>query len=64
MCRPQMSVIELVPSDLAAPQLGQQDSVEKKTVLGIEIWREDYNCSRPHESLGNVPPIEYINPFP
>jgi len=29
-----------------------------------EEWRHDYNCSRPHQSLGFVPPIEYINPFP
>jgi len=29
-----------------------------------EEWRQDYNCSRPHQSLGFVPPIEYINPFP
>jgi putative transposase len=27
-------------------------------------WQQDYNCQRPHESLGNVPPIEFINPFP
>lgn len=27
-----------------------------------EEWRQDYNCSRPHASLGYVPPIEYINP--
>lgn len=27
-------------------------------------WQHDYNYERPHESLGNVPPIEFINPFP
>lgn len=27
-------------------------------------WQQDYNYQRPHESLGNVPPIEFINPFP
>ena len=27
-------------------------------------WQEDYNYHRPHESLGNVPPKEFINPFP
>jgi putative transposase len=25
-----------------------------------EEWRMDYNCSRPHASLGYVPPAEYI----
>ncbi len=25
-----------------------------------EEWRQDYNCSRPHQSLGFVPPMEYI----
>ena len=25
-----------------------------------EEWRQDYNCSRPHQSLGFVPPLEYI----
>jgi putative transposase len=25
-----------------------------------EEWRLDYNCSRPHKSLGYVPPLEYI----
>jgi putative transposase len=25
-----------------------------------EQWRQDYNCSRPHQSLGFVPPIEFI----
>ncbi|MDG2247090.1 MAG: integrase core domain-containing protein, partial [Flavobacteriales bacterium] len=24
-----------------------------------EIWINDYNNSRPHESLGNVPPVMY-----
>ena len=24
-----------------------------------EEWRVDYNCSRPHQSLGFVPPAEY-----
>jgi putative transposase len=27
-------------------------------------WQLDYNHERPHDSLGNVPPIEFINPFP
>jgi putative transposase len=27
-------------------------------------WQHDYNCERPHESLGFIPPIEFINPFP
>lgn len=25
-----------------------------------EEWRQDYNCSRPHQSLGFVPPVEYL----
>jgi len=25
-----------------------------------EEWRTDYNCSRPHQSLGFVPPVEFI----
>jgi putative transposase len=24
-----------------------------------ELWRQDYNENRPHESLGYVPPVEY-----
>ena len=24
-----------------------------------EEWRQDYNCSRPHQALGFVPPVEY-----
>ena len=24
-----------------------------------EEWRQDYNAERPHETLGNVPPLEY-----
>jgi hypothetical protein len=27
-----------------------------------EEWQHDYNHERPHESLGNVPPDEFINP--
>ena len=27
-------------------------------------WQYDYNYQRPHQSLGFVPPIEFINPFP
>lgn len=26
----------------------------------IEDWRQDYNFVRPHSSLGNLPPIEYV----
>ena len=26
----------------------------------IERWREDYNCVRPHSSLGNKTPIEFV----
>lgn len=25
-----------------------------------EEWRQDYNCSRPHQSLDFVPPVEFI----
>jgi putative transposase len=25
-----------------------------------EEWQQDYNCSRPHQALGFVPPLEYI----
>ena len=25
----------------------------------IEAWRQDYNESRPHMALGNIPPLEY-----
>lgn len=32
------------------------DEVRRKT----EQWRQDYNSSRPHKSLGYVPPLEYI----
>jgi putative transposase len=27
--------------------------------LMAEEWQEDYNCSRPHQALGFVPPLEY-----
>lgn len=32
--------------------------------LMTQEWQQDYNQQRPHESLGNVPPVEFINPFP
>ena len=32
------------------------DDVREKA----EEWRMDYNCSRPHQSLGYVPPVEFI----
>jgi putative transposase len=25
-----------------------------------EEWRQDYNCQRPHQSLGFIPPVEFI----
>jgi putative transposase len=25
-----------------------------------EEWQQDYNCSRPHQALGFLPPLEYI----
>jgi putative transposase len=28
--------------------------------LMAEEWQQDYNCSRPHQALGFVPPLEYI----
>ena len=28
-----------------------------------DYWMTDYNEKRPHESLGNVPPMEYIPRF-
>ena len=31
--------------------------------LQAEEWRLDYNYERPHELLGNVPPVEYANPI-
>ena len=31
--------------------------------LMAEEWQRDYNCERPHDSLGNVPPV-FFNPFP
>ncbi len=34
--------------------LSLKDAQEK-----IEKWREDYNCMRPHSSLGNLTPSEY-----
>ena len=31
----------------------------QKVRIMAENWRLDYNFERPHESLGNVPPMEY-----
>jgi putative transposase len=35
--------------------LSLEDAREK-----IEEWRQDYNVNRPHSSLGNIPPEEYV----
>lgn len=37
-------------------------SLEDVRIMTAE-WQEDYNVERPHDSLGNVPPV-YFNPFP
>lgn len=29
----------------------------------IEIWRQDYNHVRPHSSLGDIPPVEFVRTF-
>jgi putative transposase len=26
----------------------------------IETWRTDYNETRPHSALGNIPPAQYV----
>jgi putative transposase len=35
--------------------LSIEDAREK-----IEAWREDYNAFRPHSSLGNLSPNEFV----
>lgn len=27
----------------------------------LDVWREDYNRHRPHSSIGNLKPNEFIN---
>ncbi|TNJ40538.1 integrase core domain-containing protein, partial [Allotamlana fucoidanivorans] len=35
--------------------LSMEDAQEK-----LDMWREEYNNFRPHSSLGDIPPNEYI----
>jgi putative transposase len=35
--------------------LSLEDAREK-----VEEWRQHYNWERPHGSLGNIPPVEFV----
>lgn len=38
----------------------QKADIIAKALGMAEEWQQDYNCSRPHQALGFVPPLEYI----